>query len=118
MTAAAVGAVVAPFVGPPSGWPVSILPTVVPLLVALAGWLVAVDAPRRAWLLVLLPFGAAAVEAAGVLWPLVPARLVPCLLAVPALTVVAAGLLAWATSPLRRRPGGEDRAATLVDKTV
>jgi len=118
VAAAAVGAVVAPFVGPPSGWPVSILPTVAPLLVALAGWLVAIDAPGRAWLLVLLPFGAAAVDAAGVLWPLVPARLVPCLLALPALSVVVAGLLAWTTSPLRRRTRGEDHAPTLVDKTV
>lgn len=114
---AAIGSFVEPFTTPSSWWP----PTVsvaLPLVLALAGWLVAAEARHAAWLLVLLPIGLAFLVLSGALWPLVPVRFVPCLLALPTLTVVAAGLIAWPTSSLRRRTRDQDHAATLVDKTV
>ncbi|PZE82113.1 hypothetical protein [Curtobacterium sp. MCBD17_032] len=117
VAAAAVGAVVTPLVLPVSGWPVSILPTVLPFLLALAGWLVATDAPRRAWLFLLLPLGAATLVESGMLWVVVPIRLQPCIVSLPGLSVVVAGLLAWGTARSSRPTRDEAHPPALVDKT-
>ncbi|WIB27458.1 hypothetical protein [Curtobacterium sp. MCSS17_015] len=118
VAAAAAGAVVTPLVVPGSGWPVSILPAVLPFLLALAGWLVAIEAPRRAWLLLLLPLGVATLVESGALWAVVPIRLQPCIVSLPGLSVVVAGFLAWRTARSSRSTRGEEHAVTLVDKTV
>ncbi|PZE66452.1 hypothetical protein [Curtobacterium sp. MCBD17_021] len=118
VAAAAAGAVVTPLVVPDSGWPVSILPAVLPFLLALAGWLVAIEAPRRAWLLLLLPLGVATLVESGALWAVVQIRLQPCIVSLPGLSVVVAGFLAWRTARSSRSTRGEEHAVTLVDKTV
>ena len=124
IAAAAVGAVVFPYVTPNTGIPVEVLPP----LVALAGWLVAVEADRRSWLVMLLPVAAIALLVSGLPYAVVPVRLAPCLSSLPELTVVAAGLIAWPTSSVRRRTRGtatsdeqhrnEEHAVALVDRTV
>ncbi|PYY40187.1 hypothetical protein [Curtobacterium sp. MCPF17_046] len=118
IAAAAVGAVVTPLVVPDSGWPVSILPAVLPSLLALAGWLVAIEAPRRGWLLLLVPLGVATLIESGALWVVVPIRLQPCIISLLGLAVVVAGLLAWRTARSSRGTRGEEHAATLVDRTA
>jgi hypothetical protein len=118
MAAAAIGAVVTPLVIPDSGWPVSILPAVLPSLLALAGWLVAIEAPRRGWLLLLVPLGMATLIESGALWVVVPIRLQPCIISLLGLAVVVAGLLAWRTARSSRDTHGEEHAATLVDRTA
>jgi hypothetical protein len=124
VAAAAVAAVV--FVSVPLGTRVPV--EVLPPLVALAGWLVAVEADRRSWLVLLLPVAAIALLVSGLPYAVVPVRLAPCLSSLPELAVVAAGLIAWPTSRVRRRTRrastsveqhrDEEHAVALVDKTV
>ncbi len=124
VAAAAVAAVVFASVPLGSRVPVEVLPP----LVALAGWLVAVEADRRSWLLLLLPVATTALLVSGLPYAVVPVRLAPCLSSLPELTVVAAGLIAWPTSRVRRRTRAasasdeqhrdEEQPAALVDKSV
>jgi hypothetical protein len=83
---------------------------------------------RRSWLLLLLPVATTALLVSGLPYAVVPVRLAPCLSSLPELTVVAAGVIAWPTSRVRRRTRGasasdeqhrdEEQPAALVDKTV
>lgn len=124
VAAAAVGSVVVPYLTPGTGLPVELLFP----LIALAGWLVAVEAARWSWVLLLLPVAALALLVSGLPFAVTPVRFAPCLASLPQLAVVAAGSIAWPTSRVRRRTRGvatadeqhrdEEHAVALVDKTV
>lgn len=113
IVAAAVGAAVQPLLTPPTDLPVGVLP----LVLALAGWLVAAHSPRWTWTLLALPVVAFGLEWSGFLFTVVPLRWSPFVVAVPALAVVLAGVIASRFStaaPVVVEP----RPRALVDKSV
>jgi hypothetical protein len=111
--AAAVGGVLQPLLTPPTDLPVGGLP----LILALAGWLVAVRVRRSAWLLLLLPAVVFVLEWNGVLFSMVPLRWNPFVVTLPPLSAVIAGYVAsrFSTEP---RLVVEPQAEALVDKSV
>ncbi|MBF4604650.1 hypothetical protein [Curtobacterium sp. VKM Ac-2884] len=112
IVAAAVGGALQPILTPPTSLPIAL----VPVVLALAGWLVAARAARWTWVLLVLPVAVFALQWAGVLYPLVPVRWSPFLVTLPHLAIVLAGAVASRFStdaPAVVEAHGE----ALVDKT-
>lgn len=90
VAAAALGAIVYPYVTPSTGIPVEVIPPTV----ALAGWLVATRVRGWRWAsIVLLPAVAITLMDSGVVYAILPERLTPFVIAMPSLGAILAGLV-------------------------
>ncbi|MEK6311396.1 MAG: hypothetical protein V4755_11870 [Curtobacterium sp.] len=112
LTATAV-AVAYPFTTIPGAMALSFLP----MLVALAGWLVAVRVPAWTWVFAAVPVLAWYLGWSGALYALLPVRWTPFLVGVPYLALILAGFVASRFSTDRRRRFVAAEGA-LVDKSA